>query len=169
MDKSDLQLLYDYNYWANHRVLEAAGQVTPEQLAAPARLSHGSVRGTLAHILGTEVTWRLRCQEGVSPAHVPAEKDFPTLDSLAARWSEEEEAMRGFIGSLRDQDVERVVHYTTTKGVPYDNILWNLLVHVVNHGTQFRAEAAVALTELGHSPGDLDFIFFLRSPELHSK
>ena len=54
------------------------------------------------------------------------------------------------------------MEYSTTKGVPYENVLWNLLVHVVNHGTQFRAEAAVALTDYGHSPGDLDLLLYFR-------
>jgi uncharacterized damage-inducible protein DinB len=42
-------------------------------------------------------------------------------------------------------------------------VLWHCLVHVVNHGTQHRSEAALLLTNDGQSPGDLDFTLFLNS------
>ena len=35
-----------------------------------------------------------------------------------------------------------------------------MLVHVVNHGTQHRAEAGVLLTAEGRSPGELDLIYY---------
>ncbi|MGH7308893.1 MAG: DinB family protein [Candidatus Rokuibacteriota bacterium] len=162
MNPDDLRILYDYNYWANARVLTAAARVSPAQLTAPARLSHGSLRGTLAHTLGTEVVWRLRCQEGISLAALPTESELPTLDAIQARWIEEERRMRGYLASLSDAGLTATVHYKTTKGAPFANVLWQLLAHVVNHGTQFRAEAGVALTEYGHSPGDLDLLAFLR-------
>ncbi len=162
MTKDQITLLYDYNYWANARVLKAATNVSREQFAAPARLSQGSLRGALAHTLGTEIVWRLRFQEGISVSTLPSESDFPTLDALQARWAEEERTMRGYLASLSDEALAAKLTYKNTKGMPFDNVLWHLLVHVVNHGTQFRGEAAVALTEYGQSPGDLDLLAFLR-------
>lgn len=166
MNKDQITLLYDYNYWANARVLQAATKVGREQFIAPARLSQGSLRGALAHTLGTEVVWRLRFQEGVSLSALPAEADFPTLEALKARWADEERKMRGFLASLTDNALAAKLTYKNTKGVPFQNVLWHVLLHVVNHGTQFRGEAAVALTEYGQSPGNLDLLAFVRERKL---
>ena len=161
MNKSDILTLYDYNCWANARVLSAATRLTPDQFTAPAGLSHGSVRGALVHTLGVETVWRLRCAEGVSLSALPAESDFPSVDVLRERWHDEEQTMRAYLNSLSDETLNQTVKYKTTKGVPHENVLWTLLVHVVNHGTQFRGEAGVALTAYGQSPGDLDLLLFL--------
>lgn len=162
MDKQDILTLYDYNYWATARVLNAAAQLTPDQFTAPAGLSHGSVRGALAHVLAAETVWRMRCAEGISVAALPAETDYATVEVLRERWQAEKQKMRAFLNALTDEALNQTVKYKTTKGVPYENVLWHLLVHVVNHGTQFRSEAAVALTSYGHSPGDLDLLMFFR-------
>ncbi len=163
MNKNDILTLYDYNYWATARVMNAAAKLTTKQFTTPAGLSHGSVRGALTHILGAEMVWRLRCAEGVSLAVLPGEQDFPTVDVLRERWTDEEQKMRSYLSSLNDDALNQAVRYTTTKGVPYENVLWNLLAHVVNHGTQFRGEAGVALTAYGQSPGDLDMLQYFRT------
>ncbi len=163
MNKHDLLTLFDYNYWATGRVLRAAAQLTPDQFTAPAGLSHGSVRGALTHILSAEIVWRLRLAEEVSLTALPTEKDLPaTVHDLDERWADEKTRMFAYLNSLTDEALGQTVKYKTTKGVPFENVLWTLLVHVVNHGTQFRAEAAMALTSFGYSPGDLDFLLYLR-------
>jgi len=165
MNGQDIQFLYDYNYWANARILTASSKVTREQFGAPANLSFGSLRTTLVHTLGTEVVWRRRCQEGVSVNAMLPESELPDLETLTAYWRREEQMMRAYLASLSDAALNQAIKYTTLKGVPYENTLWKLLAHVVNHGTQFRSEAAVALTVYGQSPGDLDLLFFFRQKQ----
>lgn len=166
MNKEEVLTLYAYNYWANGKVLHAADQVSPEEYtAAVAGLSFGSLRGTLVHILVAENIWRRRCQEHVSPPALLKEAEFPTMAVLRQRWEEEESAMRAYLATLADSDLSGSLHYTNTRGQPFETPLWQILAHVVNHGTQFRSEAGVALTELGYSPGDTDLIFFLREPK----
>jgi len=162
MNKAEILMLFDYGAWANRRILDAAEGLSQEQFTAPAGLDYGSLRGTLVHILSAETTWRKRCQEGISPSNPLVEDAFPTLAALRERWSEAEHAMAAFLASLTDDDLQRIIHYRTTKGAPYENPLWQLLLHVVNHGTQHRAEAAITLTQHGCSPGDVDLIVFLR-------
>ncbi len=48
------------------------------------------------------------------------------------------------------------VGYTCTSGEPRSQIFWQLLVHIVNHGTQHHTEAALLLTGYGASPGNID-------------
>ena len=162
MNKNDIITLYDYNYWATARVLQAAANLTPDQFTAPAGLSHGSVRGALVHILGAETVWRLRCAEGISLSALPDENEFPVAEALRVRWLDEEQKMRAYLNSLSDEALNQTMQYKTTQGVPYKNVLWTLLAHVVNHGTQFRGEAGVALTAYGQSPGDLDLLLYFR-------
>lgn len=156
----DLLLLYDYNYWANGRILTAAAQASPEQLVDPARFGFVSLRATLVHTLDAEYGWRMRCQHHSSTPDM-AETDFPTVDLLKQRWHEEESAMRAYLATLQDDDLASVLRYTIDTGELRERVLWHCLLHVVNHGTQHRSEAAALLTEYGHSPGDLDFTVFL--------
>jgi len=66
-----------------------------------------------------------------------------------------------FVNNLMDEQLNKVVSYKTTQGIPNERILWQMMAHLVNHGTQHKTEAAAMLTGFGHSPGDIDMIYFL--------
>jgi uncharacterized damage-inducible protein DinB len=161
MNIQDIQLLYQYNRWANKRILDAATNVTAEQFLAPASYPHGGLRGTLTHTLFAEWNWRKRW-EGELPTQRIKPEEFPTFDSLRVRWQEEEKSLKAFVDGLIDEKLNAAFQYKTLRGDAMEDILWHAMVHVVNHGTQHRSEAAAVLTELGRSPGDIDFIVFLR-------
>ena len=161
MNKQDIQLLYKYNHWANTRILNAASKLTLDQFLVSASFPHGGLRGTLTHILFAEWLWRNRWL-GKSPSQYFKPDDFPIFDSLRSRWLEEEKALNTFVENLTDRKLSGALQYKTTRGEIMENILWQMMAHVVNHGTQHRSEAAAILTELGQSPGDVDLIVFLR-------
>jgi uncharacterized damage-inducible protein DinB len=162
MNTQDFQFLYDYNYWARDRILENAAKLSQKQYLEPKPYSHGSIHNTLAHVLSAEWIWRMRCQEHNSPTAMLAAADFPSLESLQERWRQEEERMRAYLHGLTDQELQGVVQYKRMGGEPQQNVLWHLLSHVVNHGTEHRSVLAAELTAYGYSPGDLDIIRFTR-------
>ena len=161
MQVAEVRALYDYNAWANARILGTAARVTGEQLVAPAAFSQGGLRGTLLHTLAAERNWRERLQ-GVPLSPPLREADFPDIGTLAARWREEASRLDAYLATLRDEDLHREVRSTTRTGEQVTDTLWYLLAHVVNYGTQHRSEAAALLTSYGHSPGDLDLTIFMR-------
>lgn len=166
MNISDILTLYDYNYWASARILRVMLQVPPEAFAAGNTSSYGSLRGTLTHLLFAEMIWRRRLQGEEMPTGLPQDGDFMTPQALYEAFAAEEAQMRTYLAGLTDSDLQAVAHYKTIKGVPFQNTTWHVLSHILNHGTQHRAEAAAMLTDLGYSPGDVDMILYLREKGL---
>jgi uncharacterized damage-inducible protein DinB len=163
MQLAELMTLYDYNYWANRLLIDSAAQLTSEQFTQPTACSFGSLHRTLVHIMGAEWLWRMRMQERLSPPALLAAEDFPTLADVRTRWQTEEQAMRGFLAGLSAEDLTQPLHYNDTRGNQHTTPLWQVLLHLVLHGMQHRSEAAAMLTDFGHSPGNIDFILYVRT------
>ena len=161
MNAQDIKLIYEYNYWSNKRILAASTKVSHEQFAMLASFPYGGLRGTLLHILDAEWGWHMFLQNNDWSAPDLDEAEFPTLLEFESRWRMEEAAMRKYLAGLNDEDLSIHRYYNTSEGESRDRILWHCLLHVVNHGTQHRSEAAALLTDYGSSPGDLDFTVFL--------
>lgn len=159
MKINDIKLMFEYNYWANKRILSMAEQLTAEQVTQTNDFSWGSLHGTLLHILDTEYGWRVLCQQGKTTPVWTAD-DYPDLSSIQSQWEEEENEMWEYLDSLSDDDIIGTFSYGVNDGTR-TRVLWHCLYHLVNHGTQHRSECAVMLTDLGQSPGDIDFVVFL--------
>jgi len=162
LNKQDLTLLYEFNYWARDRILDQAEKLDSVEFLLSVESNYGSLQATLVHILSAEWVWRTRCQEGVSPSSLLDLDDFPSVLAIKSFWMVEQEKMLEFIHGLSEEKLTKVISYRRTGGQKESNILWHILWQVVNHGTEHRSEAASILTSFGHSPGDLDFIHYLR-------
>jgi uncharacterized damage-inducible protein DinB len=163
-----LRRLYTYNTWATGRVLDAAEQLTPEQLHAPGQAGHGSIRDTLLHLLATHHGWlqwwdgSLTAMEAYNLHADPA--DFPDGPALRAFLDRIDRQTRAFVSTLDGDDPGRIYGFELPDGKRWEMPLWGMMLHIVNHSTQHRAEASAMLTAFGQSPGDLDLVFYLARP-----
>jgi uncharacterized damage-inducible protein DinB len=160
MERTDIDSLFDYMYWANDRILDAAELLTPDAFIAPSVVTTRDLRSTLVHELDVEWSWRLNLQGRLSEDEEELKPDaYPDVASLRAHWRRDEAEMRGWVASLTDDDLASDVASDLTKDRwP----LWQYLVHIVVHATQQQADAATLLTLAGRSPGELGYLEFLR-------
>jgi uncharacterized damage-inducible protein DinB len=160
MQIDQIKELYDYDYWANERLWQAVGGLNLDQLNMDMHNGIGSILATLLHMVSAAWLWRTRWQGGM-PTSMLVIADFPTLQSIRARWQEEEGQLQRFLTTLRDGDLYREIHYVRmTPDQVFTQPLWETMLHLINHQTQHRSEIAMQLTALNHSPGELGMSFF---------
>jgi uncharacterized damage-inducible protein DinB len=148
MRADEIGFLFAYDRWATRRVLDALDGLDPAVWARTDVVGERGLGRILVHQLGSSQRWRILLEGRATNEGVKAELEpLPTIDEVRARWEAEWAAVDAWLQALTDGFVADV-----QEGVP----VWQLLVHVVNHGTQHRAEAAALLTAEGRSPGELD-------------
>jgi uncharacterized damage-inducible protein DinB len=148
MQADEVRFLYDYDRWATRRVLDVLDGVEPAVWGRVDVVGERGLGAILVHHLGASQRWRNGFQDtGESPE--PEGEPLPTIGELRERWEAEWVVTDAWLPNLTD-DFVAYVH----EAVP----VWQMLVHVVDHGTQHRAEAAALLTAEGRSPGGLDLI-----------
>jgi uncharacterized damage-inducible protein DinB len=159
MTVKDLEVLYDYGYWANRKLFDVISQLPPEQFIEAVAGINGSIRNTLVHVLSVEAGWLDRCggpKRG--PRLNPA--DFPTVESLVRASNRVEGHVREFLGTLTDDDLTRDAEYVNDRAEKRSMPLGELLQHAANHGVHHRGQVALLLRLLGHTPGDFDILFY---------
>jgi uncharacterized damage-inducible protein DinB len=161
MNRQDILTLFDYNAWANTRVLGVVESLPAEQFLRDLGNSFPSVRDTLAHILGAEWIW-LRRWHGESPSKGLPAAEFPTVASLRGRFSAVEGERRAFLDTVSEERLARPFTYRDMAGNQHALPLILSLAHVVNHGTYHRGQVTTLLRQLGATPVSTDMSrFFL--------
>jgi uncharacterized damage-inducible protein DinB len=150
VDLADIRFLHAYDRWATRRVLAVTGRLADHAWPAGDPIGSRQLGDILVHVLGSHQRWR-HGLAGSPEMPRPEREPPPTPADLTAAFEAEWVATDAWLDAMDDSWLARM-----DEGIP----VWQMLAHVVNHGTQHRSEAAALLTSAGHSPGDLDMIFF---------
>lgn len=167
MTRNDIQLLYEYDRWANARVFQAAARLTAEQFTRNLGGSFRSVRDTLLHIIGGEWSWlsywNAPSPDGAFLAELKTRREalfdpeqFPDAAAVSLKWAEVERRQIEFVNRTTDQSLQGMVPFRS-KHVT----LAQLMQHVANHSTYHRGQVSLMMRQLHAEPVATDFHVFL--------
>ena len=151
----------DYTVWASGLLLDAARQLSPEELNRDFGTADKNVLGTLVHIFAADRVWLRRIHGQAPTAFVePEDRDFARLPEA---WLAVHRGWKEWAALLNDSQVMENISYRDLAGNQYQQPAWQIVLHLVNHGTHHRGAVAGFLRAMGHAPPKLDLIFYYRS------
>ena len=163
MRRQDLETLFGFSYWMKDRVLECAAKLTKAEFLAPSGVTTRNLRATLVHTLDVEWSWRARLQgesEEVWKKELPLD-NYPTAKALIDHWQRDEREMKAWLATLDDDRLARThdLAPSSTMSTPKNRYpLWYYVLHIHTHTQQQLGDAAVLLTRMRQSPGNIEFL-----------
>ncbi len=158
MNADAFRHFYEYHFSENRKIWDAyIPQLSQEQFAREVGYSHGSVRNQLVHMANADEDWFCELR-GVQVPPRPDPAYFDDRSRLRTRLDEVEHMLRLYLADLRD---EMLSEKPFPQGEDQNLILWQVLLHVVNHGTDHRAQVLRLLNDLGVKTGPQDYIFYV--------
>ncbi|MEO5886902.1 MAG: DinB family protein [Anaerolineales bacterium] len=159
MNANAFRHFYGYHFTENRKIWD--GYVTGlshEQFTQHVDYSRGSVQDQILHLISCDDVW-FSGLRGVEPREDLNPADFTDRESIRVHWDKVEQTMRDYLAELRDDMLfdKPIKEPEEDK----DLILWQVLLHVVNHGTDHRAQLLRLLNDLGVKTTSQDYIFYV--------
>lgn len=156
MHAQALRHFFAYHFAENRKIWDAyIAPLSLEQFTQAANYSQGSVCEQIRHLIGVDEAWFGDLGAKIPELVAAAEPD--ERPRLRAHWDHVEQGMRDYLAQLRDEQLAE----KPLQGEDKDLRLWQVLLHVVNHGTDHRAQLLRLLNDLGVKTKSQDYIFYV--------
>jgi uncharacterized damage-inducible protein DinB len=161
MTLQEMKTLFSYDAWATNRLFDAVMAIPAEETTRDMHAGHGSIHGTLTHMIGAGRLWLSRWTTGQEiPMLLPVE--VPGMPELRAAWEKTGYGFAKFLGSLTDRKLQETFVMKSSAGKTFTHILWHTMQHVADHQTYHRGQVVLMLRQLGHTPPRIGLIGFYR-------
>ncbi len=159
MNANAFRHFYEYHFSENRNTWERyVTQLSPEQFTQDVDYSHGSVRDQVIHLMSVDEAWFCELQ-GLEVPDAFSTANVDDRDRIRAYWDSVEKNMRAYLAELKD---EMLLDQPIKEPEEDQNlVVWQVLLHVANHGTDHRAQLLRNLHDLGIKTSAQDYIFYV--------
>ena len=160
--KELLKQLSVYNIWATQKLVEVILSLDEEKQNRQLPSSFNSLYNTLLHMWDAENIWwqRMKLQERII---APSENFNGTIEDICNNLLQQERQWEVWISNASELSIDHVFAYTNTKREHFKQPIYQMLLHVFNHGTYHRGQIVNMLRQLGvEKIPQTDFIVWSR-------
>ena len=155
-----VRTFWKYNFWAQDQFFAVVSELTDEEFTRDLGDGNGSIRDKLGHVCAADDVWMRRIEGEVSP---PFKLDFTDKFNYIERQKAVRHKYHALIDGLSEVDLLREISYKNLKGVEFTTPLVQILLHVSNHATCHRGQAASLIRRVKGKPPVTDMIEYFRA------
>lgn len=141
---------FQYNLWANLRLLDACMHLSEAQLDATMTGTFGSVRETLMHLFAAEEGY---VQSFTRTTPTPPLKEFTTFAGFDELRRRAEMSGKELITIAEQRNLDLILHLD---GGTYDAPAFIVVIQAIDHAIDHRSQIATLLSQQGIEPPELD-------------
>ena len=158
MELELIKTFIEYHFDMTRCVWDSIDQITDEQFLADDAYSPGSIRNLMVHLTNTDSNWLAGLKNIPEEQDDPKRnyEDFPDRASVQAFWDATAKDVADYAETLTELELDE-------NPVDIQNPRWQVLLHIINHGTDHRSTILQKLHELGAPTFDQDFIMWVWS------
>nr|WP_186324894.1 DinB family protein [Paenibacillus bovis] len=158
MKKLTIQL-FEYHVWANKKLIKHLRSLPEEVFVNQVNSVFPTIAETFGHMLAVDEMCYLRLK-GVYLQQI-GQKKLNTIEETENKLDDLYDDINHFFINI--ESVENTVVYKNTKGNQFNNKVFEIVQHIVNHGTYHRGNIAAMIRQLGYEGTSTDYIFYLRT------
>ncbi|MCB1189399.1 MAG: DinB family protein [Leptospiraceae bacterium] len=155
-----IQTLFKYNYWSIDQIRNTLEKMSEEDFVRDMGDGVGSIRDKLVHIYGAEKIWYERIQGNM--ISFPKNEEYSNQESIWSDWDVLRKNFLNLVSGMNEDDIQKKITYKNFKGEPFQQPIWEILIHVTNHGTYHRGQVGSLIRRATGKPPVTDLAVFFR-------
>ncbi len=159
MNADAFQRLYEYHFAMNRQLWHHVSELRTRTSTGRATTRRVRCATQVWHLMTVDEGWFTQLRSDAWPDYLMPDVPQPlwSRDQIRERWDDVERRQREFLAAVTDA---QLFEHPWAEGDDKDLVMWEVLFHVVNHGTDHRAQTQRLLSDLGVTTHAIDYVFF---------